>query len=503
MQRQGLQQQYDHEVQNGAQGIEELRAEVARLREANRQLHEQLMARAPGGPMTHEEMGMLNPNVVKVPSATQAKLSQELFDGTKVYKGLGTGFTQWGHQFLVKIDLAEQACGFRWPEIYKVSRFGEFVRGKAARYFNSRIDGWWNAHPTLGQVIDKMVDAYRIVYSRKQTIKLFSERKDRRRSWNDHLLYLKALSEATKGGDELILENIVKHAAPESKALIMGQYDPRRMDHLAHAEEIVMFIQGIKDETVDDRSTGREIVNAITETRTCHNCGQVGHIRRDCGAPKRDKPSPGNNVRWALHVSDGNLENDDWILDTGASCHLVRDASMLDESERCESKEDCVQPDGSRLQVTRRGKTSVWTDVGGATVEIELSGACFAPGLQRNLISYGRLVQQGCILQQVDGRHAIVKNGAVVFYVALKNHVLVVDQAIGGAPVPSMSQIVMSVVADENVDHPRQKGTLMEFHKRFGHLSFDTIERMAQDPRSGIELTDRKQPHCLTCAQGK
>ena len=48
-----------------------------------------------------------------------------------------------------------------------------------------------------------------------------------------------------------------------------------------------------------------------------------------------------------------------------------------------------------------------------------------------------------------------------------------------------------------------QQGSLVDFHLRFGHQAYDTIERMANDPSSGILLTDKKRPACLTCAKGK
>ncbi|GMF30942.1 unnamed protein product [Phytophthora lilii] len=43
----------------------------------------------------------------------------------------------------------------------------------------------------------------------------------------------------------------------------------------------------------------------------------------------------------------------------------------------------------------------------------------------------------------------------------------------------------------------------MQFHRRLGHLNYDTIVKIAKDPASGIALTDHKRDNCLTCAQGK
>ncbi|KAG3197022.1 hypothetical protein PC129_g24583 [Phytophthora cactorum] len=43
----------------------------------------------------------------------------------------------------------------------------------------------------------------------------------------------------------------------------------------------------------------------------------------------------------------------------------------------------------------------------------------------------------------------------------------------------------------------------MHFHRRLGHLNYDTITRMAKKPASGVALTDEVRANCLACAQGK
>ena len=48
-----------------------------------------------------------------------------------------------------------------------------------------------------------------------------------------------------------------------------------------------------------------------------------------------------------------------------------------------------------------------------------------------------------------------------------------------------------------------QVKTLMHFHQRFGHLAYDTIEKMAREPNSGIWLSDNQQLACVMCAKSK
>jgi hypothetical protein len=43
-------------------------------------------------------------------------------------------------------------------------------------------------------------------------------------------------------------------------------------------------------------------------------------------------------------------------------------------------------------------------------------------------------------------------------------------------------------------------GTLWHFHKRFGHLNYDKVIKMAKKTESGIRLLRK---YCITCAEGK
>ena len=169
--------------------------------------------------------------------------------------------------------------------------------------------------------------------------------------------------------------------------------------------------------------------------------------------------------KWAFSATaSDDLDDDDWILDTGASCQMVCDVSMLFKADHCASSEVFRQPDGTPLQVTKRGKVCLHTSIDGLNTEIELSSAYFSPKLTRNLVSYGRLADHGCLLGQFQGRHAVLKNGKVVFYVAIKNYVMVIDRAVIQKDNRAIGEIVMSAVATVGSGSAVQVGTLMNFH---------------------------------------
>ena len=96
--------------------------------------------------------------------------------------------------------------------------------------------------------------------------------------------------------------------------------------------------------------------------------------------------------------------------------------------------------------------------------------------------------------------------GAPIMDVDRTNNVLGVKVLRHRATVMGMPrQATMSVInsPEYESDSDVQCGTLMHFHRRLGHLCFDTIIQMSKDPASCIKLTDTRRVNCLACAQGK
>ena len=119
---------------------------------------------------------------------------------------------------------------------------------KATGYFICRVHTWWRMIPTIGFVMDKKADLYRIVFFKQQTIKLLQS--GRRRTGRGTTTYYTL---CTTGGYKLRLvanlKNIMKYAHHESQDLLVSRYNRFCADYLAHDEEIVSFIHGLEDES--------------------------------------------------------------------------------------------------------------------------------------------------------------------------------------------------------------------------------------------------------------
>ncbi|CAI5707058.1 unnamed protein product [Peronospora farinosa] len=153
----------------------------------------------------------------RVPDARQRKLTIRKLDGSELYHGLGSGFLDLGRTFLLQTTSWKGFC----------------------RLFKTKITA-------------------------SQSIQLFTARKDLKRSWPEHYLYLVAVSHACGGADQQVLDNIVHYASADLSTVLMAKYDNSRVDHLHQAEELAHFAQSVEVESRKGSALGRDVRSLVT-----------------------------------------------------------------------------------------------------------------------------------------------------------------------------------------------------------------------------------------------
>uniref|UniRef100_A0AAV1V1Z5 Uncharacterized protein n=1 Tax=Peronospora matthiolae TaxID=2874970 RepID=A0AAV1V1Z5_9STRA len=457
-----------------------------------------------------------------MPDAQQRKLALQPFDGKELYHGLGCGFMEWGKEFVRQVGFAEQACGFVWPEDIKVDVLGQHLAGKAQTYYRRQVETWWFENQTLEHAMQRLLQTFTTKISPAQSMELFTAPKASHRNWTDHFLYLTAVSDACGGADNLVLDNIVHYADPHMRTTMLSRLDIHRTDYLRQAEELAQFAQSTEVDT-HSKIFGRDVVNTVevarefkdkrksrpslsrTDTRTCFKCGEVGHIRSRC--PKMKKKPSGANFVFAVGRGASRSPGQ-WILDSGSSRHLVNDPSLLTDPIDCRSECMTAATDGSALRITLQGTVDIQVVALGVVNTVRLLNVQYAENLERNILSYGLLEAKGCVLEYRGGRRVLSSGtgGAPIMDVECCNNVLVVavtNHSDRNSKPPQAALMTVVNPPEYESDSDVLCGTLMDFHRRLGHLCFDTIVKMANDPASCIRLTDSTRQKCLACAQGK
>ncbi|CAI5705531.1 unnamed protein product [Peronospora effusa] len=141
-----------------------------------------------------------------------------------------------------------------------------------------------------------MYQAFRTTITASQLMKLFTAKKDHKRSWTEHYLYMVAVCDACGGGAEArVLDNIVYYASADLSTVLMAKFDAGRIDYLRQAKELAHFAQAVEVDSRAGKSLGRGVVAVADysthrkETRTCHNCKKQGHLKKDCRSKKKER----------------------------------------------------------------------------------------------------------------------------------------------------------------------------------------------------------------------
>ncbi|KAJ8575054.1 hypothetical protein ON010_g4154 [Phytophthora cinnamomi] len=190
----------------------------------------------------------------------------------------------------------------------------------------------------------------------------------------------------------------------------MAKVDETGTDYLQQPEELAHFAQSWELET-KNKNLGKEMVGAVgelrrTETRRCHEYGQVGHLRVACPGTQE-----GGAADITLAVNEVNMAAEKvWILDSGSSRHLVNDASWLEDVEPY--VDACVQPNGDALNITKKGTLTLKVTACGKQQTMKLADMYYAENVVHNLISYGTLDRKGFALTERGGRRVVAgRNG--------------------------------------------------------------------------------------------
>ena len=233
----------------------------------------------------------------------------------------------------------------------------------------------------------------------------------------------------------------------------------------------------------------------------CYNCQKMGHFADECHAEKvKDEKSNLveefeeesalmilSDSEFSERLLQGNGDDvncDLWYLDIGASSHMTSVKSFFHFINKDEAR-NVNFGDGSSIKYEGRGTINV---ICKNDEEIELKGVLYLPKLKTNILSVGKIDDQGCETS-LSGGYLTIRDK--------KGKLLTKTKKTRG----NMYQIKLAI--SESCNLSREDESWL-WHGRFCHQSFHTLDIMIKGELvRGLPVFEKPKELCSTCISGK
>lgn len=254
----------------------------------------------------------------------------------------------------------------------------------------------------------------------------------------------------------------------------------------------------------------------------CNFCKKKGHIARDCYKLKAKQHNPGNqfnghqfnhkqqnlthnnnypNTRTTpnrgfrrknnnnhgneigLVATELNTLATEWIVDSGASIHMTRYRNWLDEYKKFDEPIK-VSGISEGIKVNAEGCGKIHLSFG------TMYDVYYVPDASTNLLSESCAARKGFkIISEGDSKKFILDD-EIIFKAYMKDKLYVANL-----------ELFPCIKGESGM----KAATLETWHRRLGHVSKDTIRRMATTKAvNGLEISNSsKDKQCISCIMGK
>ena len=218
--------------------------------------------------------------------------------------------------------------------------------------------------------------------------------------------------------------------------------------------------------------------------------GRGGVLNTRWSSQNRISRRSHNISRSSCSTSQGSDSTQRWVLDTGASCHLTHDSSVLLDPYLLKEAITITFGNGGTGKATTAGHVLLHTPNG----PFILRDVLHVPGAAEQLLSVRQATRRGLIFKFMADACEIWQG----------------DRVLATAPCHGDSVYTLTGRAEQAHVARVSKESPQLWHQRFGHLGYDNLARLqTKDMVTGIATTanDFKAagagPPCEPCALGK
>ena len=227
----------------------------------------------------------------------------------------------------------------------------------------------------------------------------------------------------------------------------------------------------------------------------CHNCGNYGHIKRNCRNPPQQKSEgdtrqTGGTKQKAStanaevrkesdsecsvglvvqHAMSSHSKKPDWIVDSGATCHMCNDRSMFVEYKSLDVPMKVKLGDGYEVDAIGCGVVVLSSILpSGRSKRCKLHSVLYVPRLSYNLFS----------VSAATGREKTVRFGKANCQILSDKKLIAVATKVGELYyLNCTTNGVYSNSADIRVEESKED----KWHRRFRHLGVRNLQKLAKE----------------------
>ncbi|CAK9816532.1 Retrovirus-related Pol polyprotein from transposon TNT 1-94, partial [Anthophora quadrimaculata] len=220
----------------------------------------------------------------------------------------------------------------------------------------------------------------------------------------------------------------------------------------------------------------------------CYSCNKYGHKSPECKSKPKATSQKLNSSSYAAVFIATTAQYDAWYVDSGASSHMVKDRSLI-QNEATSVVKSIKVADNKVLSVQCSGQVSLNTYNGkGQENKVLFTNVLCVPDLATNLLSVSQIIRSG-------GQVRFGKTGCVIMN--NKEQIVATANIINNMyrlNMPEKGYACMSDVEERDI---------FLWHQRMGHLNFNSLKKMPENTNCVTFSRKLENVTCVTCKQGK
>jgi len=245
---------------------------------------------------------------------------------------------------------------------------------------------------------------------------------------------------------------------------------------------------------------------------SCFYCKEKGHWSNKCPKKRQDRSGrrPSNSNRrdrsqnqstgssatvnsspqaWtAMDTTSAMIAHAKWVLDSGATHHMTSDHSQFKDITPVQTSISVAN--GATMIAEGEGDVELDLMVEGVKNQVTLKKVLYVPEMGSSGLVSVRCIQAAGGVVKFAGNTVSITHGEKLHAIAKLQH---------NAYILQTADPIVAQRAKVDQKH----GTLLDWHRRLGHISFDKVKQLENDHPEMVIDGGRTNPTCVSCVAAK